>query len=78
MNDPTADIRRDMLPQMPAELADRVAAGETVWDTDQLREEFEVLGFSAPLVVVRRKSDDAMGSLKFTHSPRYYFDWQAS
>lgn len=78
MTDPTADIRRDMLPQMPAELAARKEAGETIWNTDQMREEFEVLGFAAPLVVVQRKSDGATGSLKFTHNPRYYFDWQES
>ena len=44
-----------------------------VWDTDELREEFEVTGFLAPFVVVRRKSDGKKGSLEFQHSPRFYF-----
>jgi hypothetical protein len=41
-----------------------------VWDTDQLREEFDVLGFAAPLIVVRRRSDGVKGSLMFQYSPR--------
>lgn len=49
-----------------------------VWDTDELREEFEVLGFGAPFVVVRKRSTGEKGSLEFCHSPRYYFNWQAS
>lgn len=46
-----------------------------VWDTDQLRASFDVLGFSAPFVVVSRKSDGKRGSLEFTHSPRFYFNF---
>jgi len=50
---------------------------EESWTTEQVREQFEVLGFMAPFVVVRRKSDGALGSLMFKHSPRVYFGWQA-
>jgi hypothetical protein len=32
-----------------------------------------VIGFMAPLVVVRRKHDGKKGSLEFQHSPRFYF-----
>ena len=46
-----------------------------VWDTAQLSEQFEVLGFMAPYVVVRRKSDGRKGSLEFQHSPRFYFNF---
>ena len=46
-----------------------------VWDTTQLAKEFEVLGFAAPFVVVRRKSDRMLGSLEFQHSPRVYFNF---
>lgn len=49
-------------------------AGAT-WTTEQLREQFEVLGFQAPFVVVRRKADGVRGSLEFTHAPRLYFGW---
>lgn len=76
MTDTTEAARRTLLPQMPAELAARVAAGEQVWDSDQMREDFEVTGFMAPLVVVRRRSDGKVGSLMFAHSPRYYFGFQ--
>jgi hypothetical protein len=35
-----------------------------------------VIGFAAPFVVVRRKSDGVKGTLEFTHSPRVYFDFK--
>jgi hypothetical protein len=41
--------------------------------TDELRAEFEVIGFAAPFVVVRRRSDGQLGMLEFTHHPRVYF-----
>jgi len=47
-----------------------------VWDTDQLQEDFEVLGFAAPLVVVRRRADGVKGSLMFQSSPRFYFGFE--
>ena len=46
-----------------------------VWDTAELRRDFEVEGFGAPCVVVRRKSDGQRGTLFFQHSPRFYFDF---
>ena len=48
-----------------------------VWDTQELQRDYEVTGFAAPFVVVRRKSDGAVGSLRFTHSPRMYFGFVA-
>lgn len=75
MTDTDAE-RRALIPEMPAELLARVAAGEQVWTTDQMREDFETVGFAAPFIVVRRRSDDVLGSLMFTHSPRYYFGFQ--
>ena len=45
------------------------------WDTEQLSQEFEVLGFMAPYVVVRRKQDGRKGSLEFQHLPRLYFNF---
>ena len=47
-----------------------------VWDTQQLSDDFEVIGFAAPLVVVRRKSDGQKGSLMFQASPRFYFGFE--
>ena len=46
-----------------------------VWNTQQLQENFEVIGFQAPYVAVRRKSDGAIGSLEFTHMPRFYYNF---
>lgn len=43
--------------------------------TEEMRELYEVVGFQAPFVVVRRKADGQLGSLEFTHSPRRYFGW---
>ena len=49
---------------------------DKVWSTDEMREEFEVLGFCNYLCVVRRKKDGVKGTLDFTHMPRFYFDFQ--
>jgi hypothetical protein len=49
-----------------------------VWDTAEMQEDFEVLGFMAPYVVVRRRSDGVKGTLMFTHSPRFYFRFEAA
>ena len=48
---------------------------ERLFDTEELREHFEVLGFSAPFVAVRRKHDGRQGVMMFTHSPRWYFNF---
>jgi hypothetical protein len=54
-----------------------IAAGEPTWDTAELQRDFEVEGFCAPFVVVRRKSDGVRGSLQFNHNPRVYFGFTA-
>jgi hypothetical protein len=80
MTDPTESIRREMVAEINTEPGSRAALEAKhgqVWDTDQLREEFQVIGFMAPLVVVRRKSDGVKGSLMFQHHPRFYFGFQA-
>jgi len=70
------DVRRFMVDaDIPAH--DLAADKGQTWSTDELQRDFEVEGFAAPFVVVRRKSDGAMGTLEFTHSPRVYFGWQA-
>jgi len=47
-----------------------------VWDTKELQQDFEVHGFGAPYVSVKRRSDRQLGSLEFQHSPRFYFSFQ--
>lgn len=74
----TEAARRALVATMPAELVERVMAGEEFYTTDEMRELFTVEGFGAPFVVVTRKSDGRAGVLSFTHSPRFYFDFQPS
>ena len=79
MTDPTEAIRRDRLTEInlvPGSREALEAKYGQVWDTGELAEEFQPLGFMAPLVIVRRRSDGARGSLEFQHSPRFFFNWQ--
>jgi hypothetical protein len=46
-----------------------------IWDATQLAKDFDVLGFMAPYVVVRRRSDGRKGSMEFQHLPRFYFNF---
>jgi hypothetical protein len=72
-HDETEYFRRAMIEtDQPAR---DLAATTKRWDTDQLREEFTVIGFMAPFVAVQRKSDGMRGSLEFTHHPRFYFNF---
>jgi hypothetical protein len=76
MIDPTEAIRRGRLVEINAVPGGREALEAEygqVWDTQQLRQDFEVIGFLAPLVVVLRRSDGVKGSLEFQHSPRLYW-----
>ncbi len=79
IDDPTESIRRERVAEINAEPGSREAlelqCGQ-VWDTTALRQDFDVLGFAAPLVVVRRKADGVRGSLEFQHHPRLYFRWE--
>lgn len=79
MSDPTESIRKELLATINAEPGSREALEAEhgqVWDTRQLGDDFDVLGFMAPVVVVRRKSDGQKGSLYFQHNPRFYFGFQ--
>jgi len=79
MKDPTEKTRRSMVTDINAEPGSREsleAQHGQVRDTQQLASEFDVLGFMAPLIVVRRKSDGKKGSLMFQHHPRFYFSFQ--
>jgi hypothetical protein len=80
MSDPTEAIRRQEVAEINAAPGSREALEakhEQVWDTQQLREDFDVTGFMAPYIGVRRKSDGAKGSLQFQHDPRFYFNFSA-
>ena len=70
--DPTAQARRDMIATgQPA--ADLAADDGQRWTSAELQRDFQILGYAAPFVVVRRRADGQVGTLEFTHSPRVYF-----
>lgn len=76
MGDVTEAVQRERLVVINAAPGSREALEAVhgrVWTTDELREEFEVVGFMAPIVVVWRRSDGQKGSLEFQHSPRFFF-----
>jgi len=79
MKDETEDIRRARVSELSEEATNR-AELETrygqVWNSQELRGEFEVIGFAAPLVIVRERKSRKLGSLEFQHSPRFYFSFQ--
>ncbi len=80
MQDQIESIRRELVVKLntiPGSREVLEAEHGQVWDTNELRADFEVLGFAAPLVVVRRLSDGVKGSLYFQHNPRFYFGFQA-
>lgn len=78
MSDATEFIRREMVKEINHEPGSREfleAKHGQVWDTTELQQEFDVIGFMAPMVVAIRKSDGTRGSLMFQASPRFYFGW---
>ncbi len=79
MSDETEAIRRELVAEINAAPGSREALQAEhgqVWDTQELGRDYEVIGFAAPLVVVRRKSDGVRGSLFFQHNPRFYYGFQ--
>ena len=72
MPDETEAPRRERLVEINADPGSREALEarySQVCDTNQMRADFEVLGFS-------RRSDGVRGSLEFQHTPRYLFRWE--
>lgn len=79
MPDPTENIRKQRVAEINSEDNTRhtlEAKYGQVWSTEEMQQEFDVTGFMAPLAIVRRKTDGAKGSLEFSSSPRFYFNWQ--
>ncbi len=78
MTDSTESIRLTQLTEInatPRSREELAAKHGQVWNTEELARDFEVLGFLAPYVVVRRKAYGQIGSLAFQHDPRVYFGW---
>lgn len=79
MSDLAEQLRRQRLADINSQPANRAELEKLhgqVWDTAELGRDFEVAGFLAPFVVVRRRSDGVLGSLEFQHSPRYFFNFE--
>lgn len=79
MIDETETLRRERVAEINAEPGSRAALEARygkVWSTDEMQAEFEAIGFLAPLIVVRRRSDGRKGSLEFQNHPRFYFSFQ--
>jgi hypothetical protein len=80
MDDATENIRKALVAEINTDPGSREAleaAHGQVWNTEELKRDFDVQGFMAPFVIVKRKSDGATGSLMFQHYERFYFDWKA-
>lgn len=75
IEDETEGARRLMVPTVNTLGDDEIPP--PTWTTEELQRDFEVLGFAAPFIVVRRKSDGVKGSLMFRHHPRVYFNFDA-
>lgn len=83
MKDETENIRRARINELNFGLTENKDARRAelelvygkVWDSDQIRAEFEVIGFLAPFVVAKERATGKKGSLEFCHSPRFYFNW---
>ena len=43
-----------------------------VWDTEEFTEDFTVISFMAPFVIVKSK-EGVEGTIEFQHRPRYYY-----
>ena len=48
---------------------------KTEWTTEEMEQDFEVIGFSHGYCAVKRKSDGVKGSLDFGGRPRKYFNF---
>jgi hypothetical protein len=76
--DPTEGMRREMVMDINRDPNGREALEEKhgqVWDTDQMTRDFSAIGFMAPFISVKRKSDGVRGLLMFQHQPRFYFNF---
>lgn len=79
MSDQTETTRRQMVQEINSNPGSREyleAKHGQVWNTSELQQDFSVLGFMAPLIIVERKSDGVKGSLLFQHDPRLYHSFQ--
>jgi hypothetical protein len=80
MIDETEAYRRAEVARINAAVAQRKELEQQhgqVFDTAELTEHFDVIGFAAPYVIVQRKADGVRGTLEFQHNPRFYYGFVA-
>jgi len=46
------------------------------WTTEEVTDEFDILGFMAPFCTAVRKATKEKGTLAFIHRPRIYYSWR--
>ncbi len=85
MSDPTENIRRLAVARLGSAVESHDQDEERkrleaihgqVWETTELTQDFEVIGFMAPFVVVEEKATGKKGTMMFQHYPRLYFNWK--
>ena len=87
MQDPTEDIRRVMIHCLHAGIESSEEEQErqrlenthgkgNVYNTEELRTQFEVIGFMAPFCIVLNRKTGEKGTFMFQHSPRLYFGFK--
>lgn len=52
--------------------------GGECWTTDEVQDEFEIIGFMAPFCVAKRRETQEKGALTFVHRPRIYYSWRST
>ena len=78
MSDPAENIRQELVDAINSRQNKREELESEygqVWNTEELTEDFTVESFTAPYIVATQKSTGDRGTLMFSHSPRFYFDW---
>ena len=78
-NDPTESKRREMVQEINSNPTAREALEAEhgqVWDTTELQQDFKVLAFMAPFIIVKEKLSGNKGSLLFQHDPRLYYHFE--
>jgi hypothetical protein len=85
MVDTTESFRRQAVAEINSEIesndpdAERKRLEAThgkVYDTNEVREAFEIEGFMAPYCVATERATRLLGSLEFQHRPRFYFNFR--
>lgn len=79
MNDSIESVRREMVSKINGFVGSKEELEKKhgkVYDTHDLDELYEITGFMAPFIVVRRRSDNTKGTMIFQDQPRYYFSFK--